>query len=68
MLGHPTLALAVLLGGLISFTGVGSLLRAWLPLANPRWARLYPLLPGLLTALVSLLALPAMRPFQNAAP
>jgi hypothetical protein len=55
----------VLLGGLISFTGVGSLLRAWLPLANPRWARLYPLLPGLLTALVSLLA---MRPFQNAAP
>ena len=66
-LGHPTLALAVLLGGLISFTGVGSLLSARVPLADPRWARLYPLLPGLLVALASLLALPAMRPFQNAA-
>jgi spermidine synthase len=66
-LGHPTLALAVLLGGLISFTGVGSLLSARVPLANPRWARLYPLLPALLVALASLLALPAMRPFQNAA-
>ena len=45
-LGHPTLALAVLLGGLISFTGVGSLLSARVPLADPRWARLYPLLPA----------------------
>jgi spermidine synthase len=66
-LGHPTLALAVLLGGLISFTGVGSLLSAWVPLAKPRWARLYPLLPALLVALASLLALPAMRPYQSAA-
>jgi hypothetical protein len=66
-LGHPTLALAVLLGGLISFTGVGSLWSARVPLADPRWARLYPLLPALLCALASLLALPAMRPFQNAA-
>jgi hypothetical protein len=66
-LGHPTVALAVLLGGLISFTGVGSLLSARVPLADPRWARLYPLLPALLVALASLLALPAMRPFQNAA-
>ena len=66
-LGHPTLALAVLLGGLISFTGVGSLLSARVPLADPRWARLYPLLPALLVALASLLALPAMRLFQDAA-
>ncbi|MEY4515078.1 MAG: hypothetical protein RLZZ450_7200 [Pseudomonadota bacterium] len=66
-LGHPTLALAVLLGGLISFTGVGSLLSARVPLANPRWARLYPLLPAVLVALASLLALPAMRPYQSAA-
>jgi hypothetical protein len=66
-LGHPTLALAVLLGGLISFTGVGSLLSARVPLDNPRWARLYPLLPASLVALVSLLALPVMRKFQNAA-
>ena len=66
-LGHPTLALAVLLGGLISFTGVGSLLSAWVPLSQPRWARLYPLLPALLVALASLLALPVMRPYQSAA-
>jgi spermidine synthase len=66
-LGHPTLALAVLLGGLISFTGVGSLLSAWVPLAQPRWARLYPLVPALVVALASLLALPAMRPYQSAA-
>jgi hypothetical protein len=64
-LGHPTLALAVLLGGVISFTGVGSLLSARVPLADPRWARLYPLLPAVLVALASLLALPAMRPFQD---
>jgi len=66
-LGHPTLALAVLLGGLILFTGIGSLLSARVPLTNPRWARLYPLLPALLVALASLLALPTMRPFQDAA-
>jgi len=66
-LGHPTLALAVLLGGLISFTGVGSLLSPRVPLQNPRWARLYPLLPAVFVALASLLALPAMRLFQDAA-
>lgn len=64
-LGHPTLALAVLLGGIISFTGVGSLLSARVPLTDRRWARLYPLLPALLVTLASLLALPAMRPFQD---
>lgn len=66
-LGHPTLALAVLLGGLICFTGVGSLLSGRVPLSNPRWARFFPLLPALLVALASLLALPTMRPFQHAA-
>ncbi|HET8939714.1 MAG TPA: hypothetical protein VFN67_40020 [Polyangiales bacterium] len=66
-LGHPTLALAVLLGGLILFTGVGSLLSARVPLDKPHWARLYPLLPALMVAIASLLALPAMRPFQDAA-
>lgn len=66
-LGHPTLALAVLLGGLISFTGVGSLLSARVPLVRARWARLYPLLPAILIALASLVALPAMRAFQDAA-
>jgi len=43
----------VLLGGLISFTGVGSLLSARVPLDNPRWARLYPLLPAALVALAN---------------
>jgi spermidine synthase len=66
-LGHPTLALAVLLGGLISFTGVGSLLSSRVPLANPRFAKWYPALPAALVALASLLALPTMRPFQDAA-
>jgi hypothetical protein len=66
-LGHPTLALAVLLGGLILFTGVGSLLSPRVPLNRLRWARLYPLLPALFIALTSVLALPAMRPFQDAA-
>ncbi|MET0342744.1 MAG: hypothetical protein ABW252_17185 [Polyangiales bacterium] len=66
-LGHPTLALAVLLGGLISFTGVGSLLSGKVPLDDPRWARWFPTLPALLTALAAALALPAMQPFQSAA-
>ncbi|HEX6242169.1 MAG TPA: hypothetical protein VFZ61_14765, partial [Polyangiales bacterium] len=65
-LGHPTLALAVLLGGLISFAGAGSLLSVKVPLDDPRWARWFPAIPALLTALASLLALPAMQPFQSA--
>ena len=47
-LGHPTLALAVLLGGIILFTGMGSLLSATIDVGNPRWARAFPLLPAAL--------------------
>lgn len=43
LLGHPTLALAVLLGGLIFFTGIGSLLSERVPLARGRVASLFPL-------------------------
>lgn len=45
-LGHPTLALAVLLGGIILFTGVGSLLSNRLLVERGgRLARLFPLAP-----------------------
>jgi hypothetical protein len=50
-LGHPTLALAVLLGGVIFFTGCGSLLSGRIDLHDPRWARFFPLIPaGLVVA------------------
>ncbi|WP_052546941.1 hypothetical protein [Enhygromyxa salina] len=55
-LGHPTLALAVLLGAIISFTGLGSLASAKLPIeSSARLARVYPLIPFalVLVALVS---------------
>ncbi len=55
-LGHPTLALAVLLGGIILFTGVGSLLSGRVPVERAWVARLYPLLPaGLVLAAGGLL-------------
>jgi spermidine synthase len=64
-LGHPTLALAVLLGGLIVFTGVGSLLSGRLPLGSC-WARLYPLAPCALVLLATLV-LPVLLPrFEGA--
>src|SRR5690606_652953 len=45
-LGHPTLALAVLLGGIISFTGVGSLLSNKLAIERGgALARVYPVVP-----------------------
>lgn len=46
-LGHPTLALAVLLGGIILFTGLGSLTSSRVPIDRPRVAMLYPLVPVL---------------------
>jgi hypothetical protein len=45
-LGHPTLALAVLLGGIILFTGVGSLLSNRIAIERAgRLARVYPVVP-----------------------
>lgn len=45
-LGHPTVALAVLLGGIILFTGIGSIASSKLALERGgRLARLFPLIP-----------------------
>jgi spermidine synthase len=53
-LGHPTIALAVLLGGIILFTGLGSMLSGKVELRlGSRLAKLYPLVPfALVTAAV----------------
>jgi predicted membrane-bound spermidine synthase len=53
-LGHPTLALAVLLGGVIFFTGVGSLLSRGIDPSVRRWALAYPLVPGAFVLIVAL--------------
>jgi hypothetical protein len=45
-LGHPTLGLAVLLGGLILSTGLGSLLSERIPTSGRTLSRLYPLIPA----------------------
>jgi hypothetical protein len=67
-LGHPTLSLAVLLGGLILATGAGSLLSGRIDVvANRRWARLYPLLPALAVLAVTLLLPPLLRACEAAA-
>lgn len=53
-LGHPTLALAVLLSGIILFTGLGSMLSGRIDVAQRRWAVAYPWLTAagvLVTAL-----------------
>ncbi|MCR9164429.1 MAG: hypothetical protein ACE37F_06665 [Nannocystaceae bacterium] len=65
-IGHPTLALASLLGGIIFFTGIGSLLSGKVPLDNPTIARLYPLLPALLVVGVALAIDPVMRSLAGA--
>lgn len=65
-LGHPTLALAVLLGGIIFFTGIGSLASGRVPLSRPWVARLYPLLPAGLVLLVAALLDPVMSGLQAA--
>jgi hypothetical protein len=65
-LGHPTLALAVLLGGIILFTGIGSLLSGKLDIANRRVACLYPLVPAALVLVAAAAVLPLMRAFEAA--
>jgi hypothetical protein len=65
-IGHPTVALAVLLGGIILFTGVGSLLSGRLAVeTKPTLAKLYPLLPFVLVVLAVLASGPATHAFQN---
>lgn len=53
-LGHPTLALAVVLGGIILATGCGSLLSGRVTVETGRWAWLYPLAPALLVTATEL--------------
>ncbi len=65
-LGHPTLALAVLLGGIILFTGVGSLASERVPVSRPWVARLYPLVPAALVLLAAALLDPVMSRFAAA--
>ena len=65
-LGHPTLALAVLLGGIILFTGIGSLLSGRIDVSNVRWARRYPLLPTGLVLIAAACIDPLMRAFVAA--
>jgi hypothetical protein len=63
-LGHPTLALAVLLGGIIAFTGVGSLLSARLAIElQPRLARAYPVIPFVLVLAAVVLSGPLTHAF-----
>lgn len=66
LLGHPTLALAVLLGGIILFTGLGSLASARVRLDAPRVARLYPLAPAIAITVAGLLVDPTMTAFAGA--
>ena len=66
-LGHPTLALAVVLGGIILATGVGSLLSGWVPVERPRVAWFFPLVPGLLVIAARIALGPVMDGFAGAA-
>ncbi len=62
-LGHPSLALAVLLGGMILFAGLGSLLSGRLPVTRPLVARLYPALPFILASACALVVTPIQQAF-----
>ena len=66
-LGQPTLALALLLGGIIFFTGIGSLLSRHVPLDARAWVLGYPLIAGLMVSLVSVCAPLLVRAFAGAA-
>lgn len=65
-LGHPTLALAVVLGGIILATGVGSLLSGWVPVQRRRVALFFPLLPGLLVVAARAALAPVMAGYAAA--
>jgi hypothetical protein len=65
-LGHPTLALAVVLGGIILATGIGSLISGRMPVERPRVAWFFPLAPGLLVVVVRAAMGPVMDAFAGA--
>ena len=64
-LGHPTLALAVLLAGLIVFAGCGSLLSSRVPI-DRRAVRFFPLVPALFVLLANGASGPVMHAFAAA--
>ncbi|MCA9719734.1 MAG: hypothetical protein KC468_34020, partial [Myxococcales bacterium] len=59
-IGHPTLALASVLGGIILFAGVGSLLSGRVPIERRAWGVWYPLIPATLAAVAFALQDPVM--------
>jgi hypothetical protein len=65
-LGHPTLALAVVLGGIILATGIGSLMSGWVPVQRRRVALFFPLLPGLLVVATRAALAPVMEGYAGA--
>jgi len=65
-LGHPTVALAVLLGGIILFTGIGSMISGKLDVEGQRkLARLYPLAPFVLVSAAVLASGPLTHAFVS---
>jgi hypothetical protein len=64
-LGRPTLALAVLLAGLVFFTGIGSMLSGRVSLESKRSAIFYPWIPAALIGLTSLILPAVMRQFAG---
>jgi spermidine synthase len=66
-LGHPILALAVLLGGIIFFTGIGSMLSERIDPSRKPWTVLYPLIPATLVLGAGFGMLPVMHGFAAAA-
>jgi hypothetical protein len=65
-LGHPTVALAVLLGGIILFTGVGSLASSKLKIERgTRLAKLFPLVPFGLVVIAALASGPLTHAFVS---
>ncbi len=65
-LGRPTLALAVLLAGIILFTGIGSLLSDRISFAQAKLATLYPLLPAALILIATAILPWLMHTFEGA--
>jgi hypothetical protein len=67
MLGHPTLSLAVLLGGIIMFTGIGSLLSEKLPFdGSLNFRRWYPMIPFVAAAIGAFASGPALTGLAGA--
>lgn len=60
-LGHPTLALAVLLGGIIFSAGLGSLLSSRVDVTQATMARAYPLIPAVLVTIAGLATGPLLH-------